>query len=414
MGEVIDPSAAFNRRWDLGWRSVPYPVVLIATIAFVVQTDDGGTAVLGSLALVVALLAWHTWFVVVRAGWVESRALPMVCYFAGYLALATVLAWRHPAFIAAVIAAFPTAFATLPGRWSYLGVATTGAVLILLAGPAPPADAVTGIVAGTAAAAAIGWGIRRLEVEARHRLALNAELAEANDALRAATTEATRLQQETLRAERAVAVAGERSRLAGELHDTLVQGLAGVSAQLETAEELLEHGHPARVRVSSALELARSSQVEARRSVHALRSGELEDHELVTALRTTVGRWRERTGTTASFDTVGRIGPLTQDAEQGLLRVAQEGLANVERHSGASRVTVTLTGLDDEVALDIVDDGRGFDLTATPGPGPTGGHGLPTMRDRVAELHGAIDIETAPGDGTALSARLPTRAGGRP
>lgn len=414
MGEVIDPSAAFNRRWDLGWRSVPYPVVLIATVVFLVQTDAGAAEILGTLALVVALLAWHSWFVVVRTDWVESRALPMVCYLAGYLCLAAVLAWRDPAFIAAVIAALPTSFSTLPGRWAYLGVAATGAVLVLLAGPAPPADAVAAIVAGAAAAAAIGWGIRRLEDEARHRLALNAELAHANDALRVATTEATRLQQETLRAERAVAVAGERTRLAGELHDTLVQGLAGVSAQLETAEELLDGTHPARVRVSSALELARASQVEARRSVHALRSGELDDHGLVTALRSTVGRWRDRTGTTASLGTVGRIGPLTRDAEQGLLRVAQEGLANVERHSGASRVTVTLTGLDDEVALDIVDDGCGFDLTATPGPGPTGGHGLPTMRHRVAELHGAIAIETAPGDGTALSVRIPIRSGGRP
>lgn len=414
MGEVIGSSATFNRRWDLGWRSVPYPVVLIAAIAVLVQSDEGVAGLAGTLALVVLLLGWHTWFVVVRTDWVESKALPMVCYFAGYLALAALLAWRHPAFVAAVIAALPTSFATLPGRWSYVGVAATGAVLILLAGPAPPVDAVAGIVAGTAGAAAIGWGIRRLEVEARHRQALNADLAEANVALRAATTEAARLQQETLRAERAVAVEAERTRLAGELHDTLVQGLAGVSAQLETADELLDDGHPARVRVSSALELARSSQVEARRSVHALRSGELDDREFVAALRSTVERWRDRTGTTASLSAVGTVGPLAPDAEQGLLRVTQEALANVERHSGAGRVTVTLTGLDDEVALDVVDDGCGFDLAAAPEPGPTGGHGLTTMRHRVTALDGVLAIETAPGEGTALSARLPHRPGGRP
>lgn len=414
MGEVIGPSADFNRRWDRGWRSVPVPVILLATIVFVVRSPASAGEILLTVLLVVALLAWHGWFVFARSDWVESRVGPMVCYLAGYLALAAALALRDPVFTAAVVVALPTAFSTLPGRWAYLGVIATGAVLILLAGLTAPLDVIATIILGSAGAAAIGWGFRRLEGEARHRLALSAELAEANDALRAATSEAARLQQETLQAERAVAVAGERTRLAGELHDTLVQGLAGVSAQLETAEELLAHEHPARHRVSSALELARSSQVEARRSVHALRSGELTEHELVAALRRTVHRWQDQTGTPASFGTVGRVGPLPPDAEQGLLRVAQEALANVAKHSRARRVTVTLTALDDEVALDVVDDGCGFEVAATPEPGPGGGHGLPTMRHRVAALHGAITIESAPGDGTALSARIPTRAGGRP
>lgn len=412
MGDVIGPSVDFNRRWNLGWRSVPYPVILLASVVFLVRAPGPGTAVLGTVALVLAMLAWHGWFVFVRADWPEERLVPMVTYFAGYLVLGTVLAWRDPVFVTVLIAALPTAFATLPGHWAYAGVAAAGTVLILLAGVPPPASVAASIAAGTVLAAGIGWGIRRLEHEAGHRQALNEELAASHTALQAATTETARLQEEAVRSERSAAVADERTRLAGELHDTLAQGLAGVCAQLETAEEVLAQEHPARTRVSTALDLARSTQVEARRSVHALRAGPLDDHELVGALDRTLAGWRERTGARATFTTEGTGTPLAADAEQALLRIVQEALTNVERHSGATRVTVTLTYLEDEVALDVVDDGSGFDPASVPAPGPAGGHGLPSIRQRAAALGGWTEVETAPGDGTALRVALPLRVGG--
>ena len=414
VGDVTGPSADFNRRWDLAWRSVPYPVVLISTGVVLWQTGTW-TGALGTVALVVTLLAWHSWFVFVRADWPEAKEVPMVIYFAGYLVVGAVMAETG---IVVVIAALPTAFCTLPGRWSYLGVAVTGTVLLLL-GEAPPAASVAAsIVAGVGMAALIGWGIRRLEDEAGHRQALNEELAASHSdlstshaALQEATAETARLQAEAVRFERSAAVAGERTRLAGELHDTLAQGVAGVCAQLETAEEVLEPEHPARNRVSTALRLARTTQVEARRSVHALRAGPLDEHELAGALDRTLAGWRERTGILANLSIVGRVAPLAADAEQALLRIVQEALTNVDRHSGAARVTVTLTYLEDQVALDVVDDGSGFDPASVPAPGPDGGHGLPSVRARAAALGGRTDVETLSGDGTALRVVLPLAAG---
>ncbi len=93
-----------------------------------------------------------------------------------------------------------------------------------------------------------------------------------------------------------------------------------------------------------------------------------------------------------------------------LLRVAQGALANVRQHARAGRVVVTLTGADDSVRLDIVDDGRGFDPSHAPEATPDlalGGYGLRASRERLRDLGGGLDVESRPGDGTALTAYLP-------
>jgi signal transduction histidine kinase len=97
--------------------------------------------------------------------------------------------------------------------------------------------------------------------------------------------------------------------------------------------------------------------------------------------------------------------PITHDA--ALLRAAQASLANVRVHSGASNAVVTLSFLGTEVAMDIYDDGTGF-LPATGPARPDGsGYGLTALRERVAALHGQVDIESAPGEGTVVAIRLP-------
>ena len=126
------------------------------------------------------------------------------------------------------------------------------------------------------------------------------------------------------------------------------------------------------------------------------------------------------------------------DAESALLRAAQEALANVGKHAGATRVGLTLSYMDHEVALDVRDDGQGFDpgrLTgkilrnepapARPAPGRpgesgtgpahsgggsgtnAGGFGLAAMRQRIEGLSGTLQVESEPGGGTAISACVP-------
>ncbi|CAM5344168.1 Putative two-component system sensor kinase OS=Streptomyces glaucescens OX=1907 GN=SGLAU_31695 PE=4 SV=1 [Streptomyces glaucescens] len=90
-----------------------------------------------------------------------------------------------------------------------------------------------------------------------------------------------------------------------------------------------------------------------------------------------------------------------------LLRIAQEALANTERHSGAARAGVTLSYMGDEITLDVRDDGHGFDPAAVPARGRSGGFGLAGMRVRAERLAGRLTLEAEPGHGTAISARVP-------
>ena len=114
-----------------------------------------------------------------------------------------------------------------------------------------------------------------------------------------------------------------------------------------------------------------------------------------------------------------------------LLRTAQEALANVAKHAHATRVGVTLSYLDDEVALDVRDDGQGFDpqqlcvatrgrrpangtANGSPPPGAgepaSGGFGLVAMRQRIEGLSGTLQVESEPGFGTGISACVPAEA----
>jgi signal transduction histidine kinase len=115
----------------------------------------------------------------------------------------------------------------------------------------------------------------------------------------------------------------------------------------------------------------------------------------------------------AQVTVTGTVRPLSPEAESALLRTAQEALANVAKHAAAMRAGVTLSYMDDEVVLDVRDDGRGFEPhRATGAPEPSAGFGLVAMRQRIEGVGGTLHVESEPGEGTAISARVP--AGPRP
>jgi signal transduction histidine kinase len=163
----------------------------------------------------------------------------------------------------------------------------------------------------------------------------------------------------------------------------------------------------AREHVDRAVKLARHSLGEARRSVQNLAPVALESDDLPEALRKTVADWAERTGVRAEFTLTGPAQQLHAELAATLLRIAQEALSNASRHARASRVGVTLTFLGDEVILDIRDDGEGFDPLAVRERTGTGGFGLDGMRARAERIAGALTVESEPGHGTAVSARVP-------
>jgi signal transduction histidine kinase len=239
------------------------------------------------------------------------------------------------------------------------------------------------------------------------------ELAETNSRLEATLAENTGLHRQLLAQAREAGVLDERQRMAREIHDTLAQGLTGIITQLQAAEQASEDPPERRRHFDAAVTLARESLSEARRSVHALRPEALEQARLGDALTGVARRWTERSGVPAQVTVTGTVRPLSPEAESALLRTAQEALANVAKHAAATRAGVTLSYMDDEVVLDVRDDGRGFEPHRAPGaPEPSAGFGLVAMRQRIEGVGGTLHVESEPGEGTAISARVP--AGPRP
>jgi signal transduction histidine kinase len=216
-------------------------------------------------------------------------------------------------------------------------------------------------------------------------------------------------QAELAAAERQAGTLAERQRLARDLHDTLTQGFASVVLLLEAAQESLALGRPVERHIEQALRSARDNLAESRRVVWALRPRPLAAQPLPKALQELTGRLGEETGLRAETVVTGTARPLPAHVEEALLRIVQEALANVRKHAAASRVTVTLSYLDDVAMLDVHDDGIGFDHAAT--VAAAGGLGLHAMAERVAALGGSLAVESAPGEGTTIAVEVPAPAG---
>lgn len=268
------------------------------------------------------------------------------------------------------------------------------------------------------------------DLRSRQRARSIDELAEANRRLRETMEENAGLHAQLVVQAREAGVLDERQRMAGEIHDTIAQGLTGIVTQLEAAERFdADPERRARHR-DLAARLARESLSEARRSVQALRPGPLAEAHLPEAIGDLAHRWSQTSGVKVRVEVTGTPMPLPPALEVVLFRTAQEGLANIAKHAGASRAGVTLSYTHEVVVLDVLDDGSGFDVRppgGTDGPaagsdtgqgngeskgeskeqGDGHGYGLTAMRQRLRQVGGALEIESGPGDGTAISASVP-------
>ncbi|HTL69138.1 MAG TPA: histidine kinase [Lacunisphaera sp.] len=206
------------------------------------------------------------------------------------------------------------------------------------------------------------------------------------------------------------AVLSERTRLARELHDTLDQALTGIMLQLDTAAKLFER-NPADA--GRPLELARrflkQSRLELRRSIWDLRSRELEQFDLTQALAIATNQILAGSAITADLATEGMRQRLPEVVEDNLLRIAQEAMANVVKHSGATTVTLRLIFRAEEVVLEVRDNGSG--LVADRVAAAAGQHfGLLGMTERAKRLGGRLEVAGPPGEGTTVRAIIPLRS----
>lgn len=397
-------------------RCVPYLGLVVGTGLTLFVVPASGSYWLGTGALVLATAAWCYVFSLGRCGCGPYEGRLGGVYMVGLLALTALLTYCSPFYGFQALVGYMHSFAFLRGGWRWVGIVCTAMIAAYSQLGGGLAESwTTGSIAGWAAVtlvnATVAGGFTYFGAlsaqQSQRRREMILELNEANRRLSETLAENEALHARLLAHAREAGVLDERARLAREIHDTIAQGLTGIIAQLEAAGAVDGDGEVRRRHMDTASALARESLAEARRSVSALAPGQLAAARLPDAIADMAKKWAETAGVETILDTTGDPRPLQPDLEVTLFRVAQEALANVGKHAGATRVGLTLSYMDDVVVLDVRDDGRGFVVAEKPAPSDGSGFGLAAMEQRVRRVSGTLTIESAPGDGAALSASVP-------
>lgn len=354
---------------------------------------DTGCVLLGAWYLIGLFLQGRprafgiAWFCVLFAGWVAL------------VQMSAELSW-------VAFALFFLALHLLPRPFGLLAVALGTAVVVVAQLRRPDVATVPSVLGpcmGAIVAVGMSWLYRQLREESEQRRALNAELVAAqgdliatHDALSGAQREAGRLE--------------ERTRVARDIHDTLAQGFSSIVLLSRAGLSAGDRADADRLRdiLTRIEQTAADGLADARTVVHALTPPELDQAPLVAALRRLAERQADPQ---VEFVTEGEITSLPTTTEVALLRIAQGALANVRQHAGAARAVLTLATDADAVQLDVHDDGAGFDPSGPIVPSQRGGYGIAAMRARTEEAGGHFDIESEPGSGTTVHARIPLPRG---
>ena len=197
-----------------------------------------------------------------------------------------------------------------------------------------------------------------------------------------------------------LAVVDERNRLARDLHDSVKQQVFAISMQLSAARTSLTESDKAYASVTEAERLAQQAGAELTTLINALRPPGLESKTLADAIREHVDIWsrQNKIETETKIDSMISV---NQQTEQALFRVLQEALANVARHSKASKVMVALKSEKDSVALAIEDNGIGFHADDV-----AKGIGLDSMKERLAAMNGTLNVSSQKSKGTSVVATV--------
>ncbi|MDZ5144718.1 sensor histidine kinase [Microbacterium testaceum] len=360
--------------------------LLALVVARVLLTDGSVLALVLAGALGAVYLA-GLW--IARSG----RSLRSVVWVAALTVVWAALVWLVPEAAYLVFPLFFLYLHVLPGVAG--PVAVVGATALTIAAFAVhgglTVGGVVGPVVGAGVALLIGLGYGALERRAAEREALMAELLATRDRLAAAERE-----QGTL---------AERARLARELHDTVAQGLSSIQMLLHAAERADADG-PGIDHVRLARQTAADGLAETRRFIRELSPPSL-DRGLGSALERLAAGWGTREGIDVEVEVDAAVS-LPMDAQTALLRIAQGALANVAQHAGARRVSMRLVPQSSGARLTISDDGAGFDASgAEAAAAGTDSFGLRAMRERVDQLDGVLEVDSAPGVGSTITVVLP-------
>lgn len=394
------PPSVWERRFERVVEIVPYLTLATSLIISLASPEQPPGGIPRTLALTALALAWILGAHALLPAAVRGRRAAVTAHFLGVLATAALLAFHDPIFVIYCISGFFLAAHFAPSKWTFAAVAATS--FVLYGSTLDWSQATLQLIAFHLAIIAVqtvaigGGSIAGIKIEDRQR-----KYQKAVSDLQTALEENAGLHAQLLTQAREAGILDERQRMAREIHDTLAQGLTGIITQLRAAQRVKDSD----THVALALDLARDSLTEARRSVAALQPHQLDDAHLPEAMTTLARGWARSTGVDLHVEVTGDRVPLSPAIEVTLFRVAQEALTNVAKHAGATRAGLTLSYTGPVVLLDIRDDGTG--ILDPDG----GGFGLSSMRQRLRGVGGSLAIESTPGEGTAVSATVPALQG---
>jgi len=235
------------------------------------------------------------------------------------------------------------------------------------------------------------------------------ELAEANVAMRSEISERIRTERSRVRLLRQIVRAqeDERRRIARDIHDHLGQQMTALRLSLDSLAQDAA-GDGLRIRLEQTQALAERLDADVDFLAWELRPAALDDLGLTPAIGNFVREWSRHSGIPGEFHTSGMEGlRLAPEAESALYRIMQEALNNIMKYARPTHVDVLLERRDNQVVLIVEDDGVGFDPQRE-AEGPAG-LGLVGMRERATLVGGTLEIESRPGEGAAIFARVPVR-----
>jgi signal transduction histidine kinase len=198
----------------------------------------------------------------------------------------------------------------------------------------------------------------------------------------------------------------ERSRIAGELHDGIVQQMTTVNLLLGAVKLRLPSDSPTKATIDEAQQMLVKTGSEVRHLSHELHPALLKEAGLSKALSSYCMEFSRTRGIAVACEADCDVKELSPGTALGLYRIAQEALANAAKHSKAKQVRVRLVRANDVVRLIVSDDGAGFVVARA---GDSDGVGLINMRERVRHLDGMFGLESKPGSGTTIRAEVPFR-----
>ena len=415
VGSALRSARPTNPQLALFLRRGPYALLGLSSIAAALSVESIGTGEAGIVAmtLLVPTLAALHWVCVDRRWDGHLQDATGAFYVGTRTVVAFAITWLNPFFsIFALIGYFDNQL-YVPRRWGLAVLLTTAVTMAgAQSGGLPPHGVLQlalflGLLVLNGVLTVVMTNADAHEAElAAERNSTIAMLEEANVRLEQALVENAGLQAQLVQQARESGVHEERERLALEIHDTIAQNLTGIVTQLQASTDTTDED-AGRDHVKRAADLAREALGEARRSVQGLLPLRLDSTDVVEALTDLTREWSASTGIAGAVVVTGDVEPLHRDIEATVLRVAQEALTNVGKHAQAQRVGVTLSYTDDELVLDVRDDGIGFDPDSARTP-EGHGVGLHGMQQRAARVAGELVVESEPGAGTAISLRVPS------